>query len=45
MTFAIVIGAGSLAASSPAMADSADAYIDQLAEGADTPSLSWGRLR
>jgi hypothetical protein len=41
VTFAILIGAGSVAAISPAIADTADAYIDQLAEAADTPSLSW----
>ena len=39
----IVLGAGSLGASSPAIADTgaADPYIDQLAEAADTPTLSW----
>jgi pimeloyl-ACP methyl ester carboxylesterase len=43
VTVASLIGAVSLTASSPAIGDTgaADPYIDQLAEAADTPSLSW----
>ena len=43
MTVAILVGTASVAACPPAMADTgvADAYIDQLAEAADTPTLNW----
>ena len=43
VALAFVIGAGCVGAVSPAVADSdtADAYIDPLAEAADTPTLNW----
>ena len=43
VALAVGIVAGMLCVSSPVTADSetADDYIDQLAEGADTPTLSW----
>ena len=43
LALAIVIGADSVATFSPAIAhtDTGDAYIDPLAEAADTPTLSW----
>jgi pimeloyl-ACP methyl ester carboxylesterase len=43
VALAIVIGAGCVGTSWPAVAyaDTADAYIDPLAEAADTPTLSW----
>ncbi|MBV8349401.1 MAG: hypothetical protein JOZ49_18320, partial [Mycolicibacterium sp.] len=43
LALAIVIGADSVATFSPAIAhsDTVDAYIDPLAEAADTPTLSW----
>jgi pimeloyl-ACP methyl ester carboxylesterase len=39
----LVLGAGAVGTSSPAIADTgaADPYIDQLAEGADTPTVDW----
>jgi pimeloyl-ACP methyl ester carboxylesterase len=43
VALAIVIGGGCVGAISPAVADTdtADAYIDPLAEAADTPTLNW----
>ena len=41
---AIMVFAGAVSGTSPVIADTAlaDPYIDQLAEAADTPTLSWG---
>jgi len=43
VAWAVVIGAGSVGAASPVVADSGlvDSYIDQLAEAADTPTVNW----
>lgn len=43
VAWAIVIGVGSLGAAPPALADtvSVDSFIDQLAEGASTPTVDW----